>query len=303
MGRLSLIHALSLVVLYASAGSPKFEPAAVRWLARLALEGREMRLNEIQLPPPHSRACEAAARAGREDATPTPLTVGCSRPRSGGVIGELLARSLLAAWPASDAERRERPWSSNAVEPSPTRVERLPASTGRRHASMAAAGTEAAAAGSMLLRPAGFPQCFSRPSSRLRSPLASQRRGVVTNRTASRWSAWQPPLSPPLRWRSAHAPRSGAGRRTSEVLDRTLAEAERARDELRGRERASCSEGTHELQALELAVEEGFDWIDERTQGRLRELVEEAGDELAALVDESARCPTEVAVMRPERQA
>lgn len=49
MGRLSLIHALSLVVLYARAGSPKFEPAALRWLARLALEGREMRLSEIQL--------------------------------------------------------------------------------------------------------------------------------------------------------------------------------------------------------------------------------------------------------------
>src|SRR6266508_1904802 len=49
MGRLSLIHALSLVVLYARTGSPKFEPAAVRWLARLALEGREVRLNEVQL--------------------------------------------------------------------------------------------------------------------------------------------------------------------------------------------------------------------------------------------------------------
>ena len=49
MGRLSLIHALSLVVLYARAGSPKFEPAAVKWLARLALEGREVRLDELQL--------------------------------------------------------------------------------------------------------------------------------------------------------------------------------------------------------------------------------------------------------------
>jgi len=48
MGRLSLIHALALVVLYARTGSPKFEPAAVRWLA-LALEGREVRLNELQL--------------------------------------------------------------------------------------------------------------------------------------------------------------------------------------------------------------------------------------------------------------
>lgn len=49
IGRLSLMHALSLVVLYARAGSPKFEPTAVRWLARLALEGREVRLNELQL--------------------------------------------------------------------------------------------------------------------------------------------------------------------------------------------------------------------------------------------------------------
>ena len=49
MGQLSLMHALSLVMLYARTGSPKFEPAAVRWLARLALEGREVHLNEVQL--------------------------------------------------------------------------------------------------------------------------------------------------------------------------------------------------------------------------------------------------------------
>jgi hypothetical protein len=49
MGRLSLMHALSLVVLFARTDSPKFEPAAVRWLARLALEGREVRLNDLQL--------------------------------------------------------------------------------------------------------------------------------------------------------------------------------------------------------------------------------------------------------------
>jgi hypothetical protein len=42
-------NALALVVLYARAGSPKFEPAAVRWLARLALEGRDIRLAELQL--------------------------------------------------------------------------------------------------------------------------------------------------------------------------------------------------------------------------------------------------------------
>lgn len=49
LGRLSLIDALSLVVLYARVSSPKFEPAAVRWLSRLALEGRDVQLAEMQL--------------------------------------------------------------------------------------------------------------------------------------------------------------------------------------------------------------------------------------------------------------
>ena len=49
LGYLSLIDALSLVVGYARAGSPKFEPAAVRWLARLALEGRDISLADVQL--------------------------------------------------------------------------------------------------------------------------------------------------------------------------------------------------------------------------------------------------------------
>jgi hypothetical protein len=40
---------LALVVLYAQEDSPKFESAAVRWLARLALEGRDIRLAELQL--------------------------------------------------------------------------------------------------------------------------------------------------------------------------------------------------------------------------------------------------------------
>ena len=43
------MNALALVVGYARAGSPKFEPVAVRWLARLALEGRDVRLAEVQL--------------------------------------------------------------------------------------------------------------------------------------------------------------------------------------------------------------------------------------------------------------
>ncbi len=49
IGRLSLMDALSLVVCYARTGSPKFEQAAVRWLARLAAERQEVRLSEIQL--------------------------------------------------------------------------------------------------------------------------------------------------------------------------------------------------------------------------------------------------------------
>jgi hypothetical protein len=49
LGYVSLMHALSLVVLYARTDSPKFEPAAVRWLARYALEGRDVRLADVQL--------------------------------------------------------------------------------------------------------------------------------------------------------------------------------------------------------------------------------------------------------------
>jgi hypothetical protein len=41
------------------------------------------------------------------------------------------------------------------------------------------------------------------------------------------------------------------------------------------------------LRTVQLAVAQGFDLIDERTQGRLREIVEESGDALAALVDET----------------
>ena len=36
MGHVALSDALALVLLYAASGSPKAEPAAVRWLARLA---------------------------------------------------------------------------------------------------------------------------------------------------------------------------------------------------------------------------------------------------------------------------
>jgi hypothetical protein len=43
------MNALALVVVYARASSPKFEAAAVRWLARLALEKTDIRLREFQL--------------------------------------------------------------------------------------------------------------------------------------------------------------------------------------------------------------------------------------------------------------
>ena len=42
-----------------------------------------------------------------------------------------------------------------------------------------------------------------------------------------------------------------------------------------------------DLEALHLAVLKGLDVIDQETQGRLLELIEDAGDELAVLVDET----------------
>jgi len=50
-----------------------------------------------------------------------------------------------------------------------------------------------------------------------------------------------------------------------------------------------------DLRTSQLAVVRGFDLIDERTQGRLTELVEEVGDELAALADDVFDEPTELA--------
>ena len=42
-----------------------------------------------------------------------------------------------------------------------------------------------------------------------------------------------------------------------------------------------------ELEAQRLAIESALDAIDDRTQGRLRELIEQSGDELAELVDDA----------------
>lgn len=68
LGWLSLMDALSLVVAYARTGSPKFEPAAVRWVARLALEGTEMRLADLQLAAA-ALACLRGARSERAHKT------------------------------------------------------------------------------------------------------------------------------------------------------------------------------------------------------------------------------------------
>jgi hypothetical protein len=82
--------------------------------------------------------------------------------------------------------------------------------------------------------------------------------------------------------------------RSSEALVQALADSERARNELHlANERLQRKNA--ELEALELAVREAFEWIDEQTQGRLRELVEEAGEDLAALVDDALDEPGEEA--------
>jgi hypothetical protein len=93
MGWLSLIHALSLVVVYARAGSPKFEPAAVRWLARLAPEGREVDSTRSSSPPAPSPAFAAGNTSKLRR-----RYCACSESRSGAAIrarwrsiGEVLA--------------------------------------------------------------------------------------------------------------------------------------------------------------------------------------------------------------------
>ncbi len=73
---------------------------------------------------------------------------------------------------------------------------------------------------------------------------------------------------------------------SSEMLDDVLVESERTQDELH-LANSRLRDANAELRTLQLAVAQGFNLIDERTQGRLRELVQEAGDDLAALVDES----------------
>jgi hypothetical protein len=64
LGHVNLMNALALVVVYARANSPKFEAAAVRWLARLALEGRDVKLLDLQL----AAAAVSSLRGHKTDA-------------------------------------------------------------------------------------------------------------------------------------------------------------------------------------------------------------------------------------------
>ncbi len=69
LGHVNLMNALALVVVYARANSPTFEAAAVRWLARLALEGRDIRLADLQL----AAAALVSLRGHRTDAAENTL--------------------------------------------------------------------------------------------------------------------------------------------------------------------------------------------------------------------------------------
>jgi hypothetical protein len=87
-----------------------------------------------------------------------------------------------------------------------------------------------------------------------------------------------------LAFRAQDAIRTAA--RSSELLDDALVQSERARDALNlANERLQRKNA--ELRTLQVAVAHGFNLIDDRTQGQLRELIEEAGDDLVALVDET----------------
>jgi hypothetical protein len=79
---------LQLVVLYARVGSAKFELAAVRLLGRLAREGRDMGLGDLQL----AAAATAALRGRRSDHASDALRrLVSTRPE------ERLAATLVAA--------------------------------------------------------------------------------------------------------------------------------------------------------------------------------------------------------------
>ena len=75
-------------------------------------------------------------------------------------------------------------------------------------------------------------------------------------------------------------------RRSLDLLNRALVEAEQARRDLHAAN-GKLERQNLELRMVQIAVAQGFILVDERTQGRLRQIVTQAGDDLAALVDEA----------------
>jgi hypothetical protein len=73
-------------------------------------------------------------------------------------------------------------------------------------------------------------------------------------------------------------------------LDRALAEAERSGDELTFAN-VELRQANVQLQAMQIALADALNLADARTQGRLRELIESTGEELAELLEEQLRQP------------
>jgi hypothetical protein len=80
--------------------------------------------------------------------------------------------------------------------------------------------------------------------------------------------------------------------RRCEVHGRARAESERARHDLEV-ENAELERRYADLRARHAAIVEGFDALDERTGGRLYDLIEQAGDELGELTEEALDDPWE----------
>ena len=67
-------------------------------------------------------------------------------------------------------------------------------------------------------------------------------------------------------------------------LGRALADAERARDELADANQ-DLARANAQIQAVHIAYADLLNLTDERTHGRVRELIEDAGEELAELLE------------------
>ena len=67
-------------------------------------------------------------------------------------------------------------------------------------------------------------------------------------------------------------------------LDRALADAERARDELADANE-DLARANAQIQAVHIAYADLLNLTDERTRGRVRELIEDAGEDLAELLE------------------